>query len=80
MKKSKSIKDAYYFNNRHYTEDEVIQAFSPYADSITIDAESLESETGSIIEKYDNISITDYLIGKGINGWLLDFFDICIYC
>jgi monoamine oxidase len=66
------IKDTYFFNNKHYTEAELVNEFSAYVSKIEIDVRQIEEENEIAIEKFDHISIEKYLKDKGINGWLFD--------
>lgn len=72
IKSNKLIKDTYYFNNRHYSEVELISEFSKYVKLIEVDIKLIDEEDESAIEKYDNISIEEYLKEKGITGWLFE--------
>ncbi|MFN5628437.1 MAG: flavin monoamine oxidase family protein [Bacteroidota bacterium] len=73
IKKNNLIKDTYFFTERHYTENELIQEFSKYSKSIADDVqEVVELENEELINKLDAISISEYLKSKGINGWLFE--------
>jgi monoamine oxidase len=73
IRKSNLIKDTYFFSGRHYTENELLQEFSKYSKSIAEDVKKVvEEEDEGFIGQLDDISITNYLKTKGINGWLFE--------
>lgn len=65
---------AYFFNGRHYTEKDVLEALHPFAKRIQADIDSL-SETISwkqhspADKRFDNMSIMEYIDSLGITGW-----------
>lgn len=72
VKNNNLIKDTYFFDNKHYTEKELISQFEKYVASIEKDLLLIDEENEDIISQFDHISITDYLKSKGMEGWLLD--------
>ena len=68
------IKDAYYFNGQHYSEQDVINAFVPIAAAMQADIDQLPdvityNNPGSAV-LYDNISLEQYISGLNCAGWL----------
>jgi monoamine oxidase len=66
------IKDSFYFNRKHFTEEQVISEFKKYSPSILADIKSLESEDPSLLYRFDKLSINEYLVYKNIDGWFFD--------
>lgn len=65
----------YYFSGRHYTEEEVIQAFAPVAARMRADVARLSPDIGATRHtptdvEFDRISIAEYLERIGADGWL----------
>lgn len=74
VKTNALIKDTYFFDNQHYSEEALINEFSQYAPLIAADVYKVsEEEDETVIQSFDSISIFQYLKGKGMNGWLLQF-------
>jgi monoamine oxidase len=65
------IKDSYFFDGRYIDENMVIAEFSRYARSFLKDIRELDLANSDSIRKFDCISISDYLRGKEVSGWLL---------
>lgn len=74
------LAEAYFFDGRHYTEEEVITAFAPLAARIQADYDS----TGEIVDYQhegnatvlDNTSIAAYLDGIGAEGFIRELLDV----
>jgi monoamine oxidase len=66
------IKDTYFFEGKHYTEKELIAAFSAFAKKIEADIKLVEEEDEAALANFDMISIDQYLSEKGITGWLYE--------
>ena len=69
------IKDSYFIGGRFYTEQEVIDAFAPYAAQISDDISSLPAtftydSYDSTIAKFDLLSIHQYLDSIGMTGFI----------
>jgi len=69
---------AYFFQQRHLQEADLLKALQPYREQIKKDIESLSDDI--TFEKFspddkrlDTLSITNYMQQLGINGWLYDF-------
>jgi monoamine oxidase len=72
-------KETYFVNGRHYTQAQAARAFMPIAKKIAADYEPLEdvdydTEGGGM--KFDQMSITAYLDGLGVTGWLRELLDV----
>lgn len=63
-------KDAYFFNNQHYTLEQVINALTPYAGSIKADIDLYNNDYDAAVAAFDNLSMEEYFDNKGITGWL----------
>jgi monoamine oxidase len=75
IKQKNLIKESYYFNNKFYTEREVINEFRKYADSIVTDINSLNAGDQNLQKKFDGMSINEYLTSKGLQGWLFELLE-----
>jgi monoamine oxidase len=72
---------AYYFNGIHYSEQEVINEFSYYADAIKKDIQSLSviidaDHYNANDQLFDNLSISAYFDRIGLHGWLRNLLDV----
>lgn len=72
---------AYFFNNRHYTEAEVVDAFRPYIPAIKSDQHGMSSiitaESHTAFDAMlDNLSIAQYFDRIGLQGWLREMLDV----
>ena len=72
---------AFFFNGIHYTEAQVIEAFTPFVRKIKADVRSLSS----VIDVdhftpndvfFDRLSIADYFNRIGLSGWLRQMLDV----
>ena len=67
------IKDTYYFDGQHYTEQDVINAFAPIAATIQADIDQLpdiityNNPGGAVL--FDNISLEQYISNLNCAGW-----------
>lgn len=79
--KDANVEDyVFYFQGQHYRVEDFIAAFKPYSKAILKDINSLPDEItykdpGSA-KQFDQLSITDYLVRKGVSGWILDLLDV----
>ena len=72
---------AYFFNGRHYSEQEVVDAFMPYVTKIKADQQGMSAlitaDSSSDHDKMlDNMSIAQYFDRIGLNGWLRNLLDV----
>ena len=75
-----ALVEGYFFDGRHYTEDEVVAAFAPLADRIQADYDA----TGEVVDyqnegnatALDNTSLAAYLDRIGATGFLRDLLDV----
>jgi monoamine oxidase len=72
---------AYFFNGKHYSEQEVIDAFTPYVTKIKADQQGMSAlitaDSHSEFDKMlDNMSMAQYFDRIGLNGWLRDLLDV----
>ena len=70
----------YYFNGQHYSLQEVIDAFLPYATQIQSDIDALPSvmvyNNYGNADFYDNQSIAQYFDSIGLSGWLREALEV----
>src|SRR5690606_21768427 len=79
-RRDETLVEAYFFDGRHYTEDEVVAAFAPLAERILADYDS----TGEIVDyqhegnatALDNTSIAEYLDQIGAEGFIRALLDV----
>jgi len=69
--------DLYFFGDKHYTDEQLIPAFQPFASKLASDKAAIYEKEDIIPEKaerFDKISLADYLAqaGKGVDKWLID--------
>jgi monoamine oxidase len=75
-----TLVEGYFFDGRHYTEEEIVAAFAPLAERIQADYDS----TGEIVDyqnegnatALDNTSIAEYLDQIGATGFLRALLDV----
>lgn len=74
------IPQAFYFEGRMHSEEELLEAIKPYVKHLVTDITSLPEEishqTADQFKQFDALSIMEYLKGIGIDGWLLRFLDV----
>lgn len=72
----------FFFDGKHRTEEELVDALTPFADRIMQDLEALPAElhyrNADTFRYLDQMSITEYLRKLGVKGWLYDFFDMAL--
>ncbi len=69
--------DLYYFGGRHYTDEELIPAFQPFAAKLAADQAAIYDKEELIpakAEHFDRLSLAEYLseAGRGIDKWVID--------
>ncbi|MBK8608609.1 MAG: FAD-dependent oxidoreductase [Chitinophagaceae bacterium] len=74
------IKQIFHFGGRKYTAAHLVKALQPYVNSIQADIDSLPEtityhDFGGA-DKWDKMSIAEYINSKGIKGWLKDMLTI----
>jgi monoamine oxidase len=74
------FKDAYFFNNRHYSEAQVVEAFRPVARRIAADLDGLEDEIDfqhpGGATALDRMPLSAYLRRVGATGWLGELLEV----
>lgn len=75
------LKNAYFFDGRHYTEQEVIKAFQPIAARMDEDINKLSEyftykEFSPDDQRLDKLSIAAYLDSIGVSGWFRKLLDV----
>ncbi|WP_074721473.1 flavin monoamine oxidase family protein [Nitrosomonas ureae] len=81
IESEQKYKTAFFFNNKHYTEEQVIEEFRPLAVKIASDAGRLSSnitaQEHTIIDaEFDAISISEYLDRIGATGWIRNLIEV----
>lgn len=74
-------KNAYFFEGRHYTEQEVIKAFQPIATRMDVDINKLSeyftyNSFSPEDQLLDRMSIATYLDSIGVSGWFRKLLDV----
>ncbi|MBS1731207.1 MAG: FAD-dependent oxidoreductase [Bacteroidetes bacterium] len=69
---------AYYFQQKHLQEEDLLKALAPFRERIRKDIDSLSEEItfenfSADDKRLDEMSIVNYMQQLGINGWLFDF-------
>ena len=77
----RDLKTAYFFGERHYSEEQVMDAFRPLASRIAADAARLSHNItarrhSSSDAEFDAISLAEYLQRIGATGWMRDLIDV----
>lgn len=71
-------KDLYFFNGKHYTDEQLIPAFEPFAKKLAADVEGIYDDKEELITekaaKFDKMNLADYLqtTGRGVDKWVVD--------
>lgn len=73
--------DTYFFGGKHYTDEELIPLFQPFAKKLAADLEGLYDAEETFTDKatrFDRMSLAAYLAdtGKGIEKWVVDLLDV----
>lgn len=80
QKKDGKKSDAFFFNGKHLTEQQVVKAFIPLAKQIAADAETLGEEVSyrehGNGEKLDRTSIAQYLDRIDARGWIRELLEV----
>ncbi|MGI9174132.1 MAG: flavin monoamine oxidase family protein [Rhodothermales bacterium] len=70
------LTEGYFFNGRHYTEAEVIEAFRPLAPQIEADLQAMgDSEDPAILAVYD-VPLSEYLERIGASGFIRELLEV----
>lgn len=64
------IKDSFFFEGGFIDETVIVKEFARFSPSILKDITQLSSGNEQLFKEFDSLSISDYLRGKGISGWL----------
>jgi monoamine oxidase len=72
---AKLIKEAFFFNNQHYTLAQVVEEFRGFAPRLQADIDKLDGDISyqsksKVIRKFDRISLSNYLEQIGATGWI----------
>lgn len=81
VESERDYKTAFFFGNKHYTEEQVIEEFKPLAVKIASDAARLSSDItakkhSKIDAEFDAISISEYLDHIGATGWIRNLIEV----
>lgn len=74
-------RDSFFIDGKFYSEEEVINAFEPYASKIAADIRSLPAvmtydNHNAATLHFDNLSITDYLDSIGMTGFIREGIEV----
>lgn len=70
--------DLYYFGGRHYSDEQLIPAFAPFAKHLAADKKSISDRKDQLIPekaaRFDHMSLAEYLTraGKGVEPWVVE--------
>ena len=69
--------DLYFFGGKHYTDEQLIPAFQPFATKLAADLKGIydaEENFTAKARKFDELSLAQYLAetGKGVEKWVVD--------
>lgn len=69
--------DLYFFGGKHYSDEQLIPLFQPFAKKLALDQEGLydaEENFTPKAQKFDQLRLTQYLTesGKGMEKWVMD--------
>lgn len=70
--------DLYFFNGKHFTDEQLIPLFEPFAKKLALDVGTIyDAEENLIVEqasKFDKMSLAAYLTqtGKGVEKWVVE--------
>ncbi|MBN8678087.1 MAG: FAD-dependent oxidoreductase [Chitinophagales bacterium] len=72
---AKLIKEAFFFNNQHYSLAQVVEEFRGFAPRMQADIDKLEGDISyqsksKIIRRFDRLSLSKYLEQIGASGWI----------
>ncbi|WP_052494204.1 FAD-dependent oxidoreductase [Nitrosospira sp. NpAV] len=81
IENERSLKTMFFFNERRYSEEQVIAEFKPLAAAIARDAARLSPNItarahSNIDAEFDAISLSEYLHRIGATGWILDLINV----
>ena len=73
-------KETFFFNGRHYTEEQLVRAMVPLCEKMLADYDTMEEIVNFEKEgggrKYDQLSIAQYLDQIGARGWVRELLDV----
>lgn len=75
----RDYKDTYFFNNKIYSEEDLINQIMPYTSKLKKDFKYYSDDNLEVLKKFDNMSVADYLKQVGISGWIYEIIDSA-YC
>jgi monoamine oxidase len=69
--------DLYFFGGKHYTDEQLIPLFQPFAQKLAADVEGIYDADENFTEKatrFDRVNLAEYLTqtGKGVEKWVVD--------
>lgn len=76
------ISKAYFFEGKRMEEKDIVEALQPFAERLTKDIDSIPEDlhynNSEAFQHLDEQSISEYLKGIGMDGWLLRFFEMAM--
>lgn len=80
LRKDPLTPQAYYFDGKMRTEEDLVLALNPYVRQMVKDISALPEHisyhTAAAFQQFDNISVADYITSIGISGWLYNFLQV----
>ncbi|TAH02811.1 MAG: FAD-dependent oxidoreductase [Sphingobacteriales bacterium] len=82
LRKDEITEGTFYFEGKHYNNNDLKTAILPFVAQIEKDVKSLPEKidytTGHIFKHLDQQSVTNYLTNIGVKGWLFTFLSLVI--
>lgn len=82
MRLDKLIPKAYYFDGKLMLEKDIVEALQPFAEQLMKDVDALPNElhyaNAESFRAFDEQTVTSYLKGIGMKGWLLTFLEMAM--
>ncbi len=76
------ISKAYFFEGKRMMEENIVEALQPFAERLAKDIDSIPEDihynNAEAFKHLDEQSISEYLKGIGMDGWLLRFFEMAM--
>lgn len=82
LHEDKHTSKAYFFEGKMLTEEEIVEALKPFAEKLSNDIGRLPDDIhfskAEEFQDLDQHSVTSYLKSIGVEGWLLEFFEMAM--
>jgi monoamine oxidase len=67
------VPETYFFDGKHYSDKDLIESLKPIADKLQTDTDAVQNDKKAY-QKFDYISLEQYLESLGVSGWLKELF------